>query len=124
VLPTRLRADFLSTCKEHQMKVYRGDAGKLRKALDQTGFPGRKDIFGNPMSRKIYSDTNTSTRRLKLAFARDVWTAKPAQYKKLVNALKKSFGKRFIRAEKKEVRSYHPCALMYTVRAFTVHLTK
>lgn len=85
------------------MSYFRGDSGKFRRALKNAGFKTREDYtYWNSDKfppRTIYSDTYSTTRRLKLDIANDVAYSHKTKRAKLVKLLKQEFGNRFIRFE-------------------------
>ncbi len=87
-------------------RVYTGDTGTFRKALEAAGFPSYRprSPWGIEQARTIYSDTyprrtggKPTTRRLKLSGARDIWNASTYRKKLLERWLREMFGERFIR---------------------------
>ena len=70
---------------------YRGDLGKFRKALSDSGFKGHAEsmIFNDVAKVRGY-------RRLKLWHATAIQEAPQAAQHKLADAVKKEFGDRFI----------------------------
>lgn len=82
------------------MRIYRGDVGLFRMALEGAGFEAWNE-YGQ--ARRIFSDTyprdtgrKPTKRRLKLYYGVDVSRASKKKQAKLEQELRKLFGKRFI----------------------------
>ncbi len=73
---------------------YRGDNGRFRQALMESGFTSRatSSIFNDNSKAR----PSTNVRRLKLWFADAVFNAPQQQQRKLERALRKQFGDRII----------------------------
>jgi hypothetical protein len=70
---------------------YKGDKGKLRKALREAG----QDVMNMDI---IYNDKRKTFRRLKMEYASHIFNATQAQQRKLERLLKEAFGERWITA--------------------------